>query len=214
MIFGGDYSHWNTPNFPALVAGGHKFCWLKASEGTDFVDAKYVAHRLAAQAAGLAVGPYHYFRAAWNGASQAQHFFDNAYNDTLPPAIDVERTNNLGFTKAVFTERLAECVWKTLALFGRRPVIYTGKYAWESLVGSAPSLAGQCSLWVANYTTAASPAMPSDWATWQVWQYTSTPLDTNRMQDAYWNSLNDQPPAPVTITITKSTADDLRRALA
>ena len=125
MILGGDYSHWNLPNWAALVAAGHKFAWLKATEGIDYVDPKYVAHRLAAQAAGLVVGPYHYFRAAWSGTAQTQHFFDNAYNDLLPPAIDVERTNNLGFTKAVFAGRLAECVWKTIDLFKRRPVIYT-----------------------------------------------------------------------------------------
>ena len=214
-ILGLDASHWNTPNFPALVAAGHKFCWIKVSEGPAWLDAKYVAHRLAARSAGLVTGPYHYFRAAWGGATQAQHFFDNAYNDTLPPAVDVEAINNTGFTKDVFKTRLRECLLKTEELFGRRPIIYTSKSKWELLVGLA-GWESMYDLWVAHYSAAANaPLLPNGWANWAVWQYTSIPLDTDRMQEAYWNSLNDQPPiGTVTITIAKSTADDLRRALA
>jgi GH25 family lysozyme M1 (1,4-beta-N-acetylmuramidase) len=213
MILGLDVSHWNAPNWADWAARGYKFAWLKCTEGTDFVDPKYVAHRLAAQNAALKTGPYHYFRAAWGGATQAQHFFDNAYNDLLPPAIDVEAINNAGFTKAVFAQRLADCVWKTIELFKRRPVIYTSKSKWEMLVGSAPAIAGQCDLWVANYTSAAAPAMPTDWSDWVAWQYTSTPLDQNRMKDAFWNSLVGNPPETVTVTIRRSTADDLKGAL-
>src|SRR3990167_3641762 len=134
-ILGGDYSHWNAPDFHVLVAAGHKFAWLKCTEGTTWIDSKYLFHRTNALAAGLRVGPYHYFRASLSGATQAQHFFNTARNDTLPPAIDVERINNLGFTQATFRSRLRECLLEVERLFGRKPVVYTSKYAWEQLVG-------------------------------------------------------------------------------
>ena len=211
-ITGIDVSHWqSSPNFPALVAAGHKFCWIKVSEGPAWLDPKYVAHRLAARSAGLVTGPYHYFRAAWGGATQAQHFFDNAYNDTLPPAIDVEAINNTGFTKDVFKTRLRECLLKTEELFGRKPIIYTSKSKWELLVGLA-GWESEYDLWVAHYTSAANPLLPNGWAAWQVWQYTSIPLDTDRMQDAYWDAL--VPPADiVTLRIKRETAEDLKEAL-
>lgn len=211
MILGGDYSHWNSLDFPALVAGGHKFCWLKVSEGSAWLDAKYVAHRLAARSAGLVTGPYHYFRAAWGGATQAQHFFDNAYNDVLPPAVDVEAINNTGFTKDVFKSRLRDCLLKTEELFGRKPIVYTSKSKWELLVGLA-GWESEYDLWVAHYTLAAAPLLPNGWANFQVWQYTSIPLDTDRMQDAYWSAL--VPPADiVTLRIKRETAEDLKEAL-
>src|SRR3990167_8305447 len=187
-ILGGDYSHWNSPDFPALVAAGHKFAWLKCTEGTTWIDPKYFPHRTNAVAAGLKVVAYHYFRAAWTGAGQAQHFFNTAYNDTLPPAIDVERTNNLGFTKSVFQSRLRECLLETERLFARRPIIYTSKYNWEQLVGLA-GWEDEYDLWVANYTTAPQPLLPNGWLDWKVWQYTSVPLDTNRMQTSFWDAL-------------------------
>ena len=210
-IMGLDASHWNTPNFPALVAAGHKFCWLKVSEGPAWLDPSYVAHRLSARNTALKTGPYHYFRAAWGGMTQAQHFFDNAYNDELPPAIDVEAINNTGFTKDVFKSRLRDCLLKTEELFGRKPIIYTSKSKWELLVGLA-GWESEYDLWVAHYTSAANPLLPNGWANFQVWQYTSVPLDTDRMQDAYWDAL--VPPADiVTINIKRETADDLHRAL-
>jgi hypothetical protein len=55
--------------------------------------------------------------------------------------------------------------------------------------------------------------MPTDWADWVAWQYTSTPLDQNRMKDAFWNSLVGNPPELVTVTIRRSTATDLKEAL-
>ena len=211
-ILGLDVSHWNTPDWNALIAAGAKFAYLKATEGTNWVDPKYVAHRLAARNLALKTGPYHYFRAAWSGAIQAQHFFDNAYNDELPPAVDVEAVNNTGFTKEVFRTRLRECLLKIEELFGRKPIIYTSKSKWELLVGLA-GWESEYDLWVAHYSAAANaPLLPNGWANWAVWQYTSIPLDTDRMQDAYWDALV-PPPDSVTLTISRTSADELHRSL-
>ena len=216
MILGLDVSHWNTPNWPTLAAAGHKFAYLKATEGTSFVDPKYWTHKAAAESAGLVTGPYMYFRAAWSGAAQAQHFFDNVGMDwKLPPTVDVENRNNLGFTKEVFAARLLECLQKCEELFGRRPLIYTSKSMWESLVGNVP-WSSLYDLWVAHYSTAATaPVLPTGWTVWRVWQFTSTPLDTNRMQEEYWNSLfpAEPPASSVTITLPKETAEALHTAL-
>lgn len=195
MILGFDVSHWNNPDFPDLFNSGSRFCWLKATEGTTFTDGKFFQHRSNAKDAGLKTGGYHYFRAAWAGKSQAEHFFSIAGDDYLPPALDVERTNNLGFSQSVFQERLFECVSRCLELFDQRPVIYTSQAAWGQLIGNA-SWAANFPLWVAHYTTASSPLMPNDWADWAVWQFTNTPLDTNRMKEAFWDSLGGVQPQP------------------
>ena len=220
-ILGLDVSHWNTPNWNALVAAGHKFAWLKASEGTNWVDPKYVAHRLAARNLALKTGPYHYFRAAFTGVPQAEHFWATVEATDLPPAVDVESRNNTGFEKSLFADRLGATIDRLIVLSGRRPLIYTSKSQWDLLVGSDPSISALCDLWAADYGWDGNgngigiPRIPRDWATWVVWQYTSKPLDTDRMKNEYWDLLF--PPAPpaasVTVTIPKETAEALHTAL-
>ena len=220
-ILGGDYSHWNLPDWSALAAAGHKFAYLKATEGTTWGDLRYQAHSRDAQDAGLVTGPYHYFRAAFSGVPQAEHFWATVEATDLPPAVDVEATDNTGFEKSLLADRLGAVVDRLIVLSGRRPLIYTSKSKWDLLVGSDPSIAALCDLWIADYGWDGNgngigiPRIPKDWTDWVVWQYTSKPLDTDRMQDEYWNTIF--PPAPpvgtVTITLPKETADKLHEAL-
>jgi lysozyme len=74
-----------------------EFAYLKASEGSGFVDPRFVANARAARAAGLRVGGYHYFSTCSPGAPQAEHFvrvLDSAPAGTMPPAIDLELLGN------------------------------------------------------------------------------------------------------------------------
>ncbi len=72
------------------------FAYLKASEGSSFVDPRFIAHAKAARRAGLRVGGYHYFSLCSPGAAQAEHFVDvlDAAAPSLPPAIDLELLGN------------------------------------------------------------------------------------------------------------------------
>ena len=176
-----DVSHWNTVKW--LEWKNHRFVYIKCTEGTGWVDDKWMAHQTAAGLNDFYTGPYHYFRAAWSGAAQAQHFYNtvSVRQWDMPPAVDVEKINNTGFTKEVFAARLKECLLEVERLFGRKPVIYTSKSKWEELVGS---MAGAASypLWVAHYANVPTPLIPSDWVGtgYKVWQYTSSPLDQNK----------------------------------
>ena len=200
-----DVSHWQANvDWAAHAAAGRLFAWIKASEGTTFVDNKYFIHTADAKSEGFYVGPYHYFRVQYNGAAQAQHLHSVVGSNPrdIPPVIDVERYNNLGYSQAVFAARLRNCLLETEALFGVRPVIYTSRSMWHQLVGSAV-WASQYSLWVAHYTTALIPLVPDDWSSkgWTAWQYTSNPLDYNRFNGdltafKQWAGIELPPPPP------------------
>ena len=64
--------------------------------------------------------------------------------------------------------------------------IYTSKNAWSVIMGGA--YLSTRKLWVAHYTTASQPLLPTGWNSWWLWQHTSTGrlagyagnLDTNR----------------------------------
>jgi len=220
-ILGLDVSHWNTPAWPDWAIRDYRFVWIKATEGTAFLDPRYASHKRDAVNAGFVTGAYHYFRAAFDGTQQADFFWSVIGATALPPAIDVEAINNSGFSQAAFRDQLRKCVTRVAELSGRRPVIYTSKSKWELLVGSAPDIAAQCDLWVADYGWDGNgngigiPRLPGDWASWSVWQFTSKTLDQDKMQNAYWDALFPPPPPvdTVTLTISKETAEELHRAL-
>jgi lysozyme len=88
--------HQGAIDWAAVARSGHRFAYLKASEGSTFTDPAFADNRVAASAAGLRVGGYHYFSLCTSGAEQATHFLDVLAGGPargprpLPPAIDLE----------------------------------------------------------------------------------------------------------------------------
>src|SRR5690242_5333217 len=74
-IFGLDVSHHQgTLSWPSIASGGVEFCFIKATEGTSFVDDKFERNWRGAQDAGLFRGAYHFGRVGSDPATQAVHF--------------------------------------------------------------------------------------------------------------------------------------------
>lgn len=98
LIRGVDASHHQGDiDWPRVRADRIEFAYLKASEGSGFVDPRFVANARAARSAGLRVGGYHYFSTCSPGAPQAAHFVQvlrSAPADSMPPAIDLELLGN------------------------------------------------------------------------------------------------------------------------
>lgn len=89
-----DASHHQGPIDWKAVAGDQiDFAYLKATEGTRFVDPRFAEHRRAAREAGVRVGGYHYFQLCQPGEEQARHFartLGSREPGDLPPAVDLE----------------------------------------------------------------------------------------------------------------------------
>ena len=205
-----DISHWQVAvDWDDWKDKGYDFTYIKVSEGTTWTDFRWKTHY--DSAVEFERGPYHYFRAQWDGAQQGRNFWNQAKqrNFSMPPAVDVEKTNNLGYSKSTFKNRLRACLLETEEQFGVKPIIYTSQSMWEFLVGSA-WWADDYDLWTAHYTTASSPLVPSDWRDkgWKLWQWTSRPLDQNKfngtMEDFLsWigSSPDPEPPLGEEVTI-------------
>lgn len=73
-------------------AGGLDFAFVKATEGSSFVDKKFAYNFEQARRAGLRVGAYHFFSFDSSGETQARNFIDNVpiAENMLPPVVDVE----------------------------------------------------------------------------------------------------------------------------
>lgn len=79
------------------VARDHiRFSYIKATEGSDFVDRAFAANWTGAERAGIPRGAYHFFTLCSTGAAQARNFLRTAPDDPdmLAPAADLELSGN------------------------------------------------------------------------------------------------------------------------
>jgi len=92
-VYGIDVSHHQGPvDWAAVADDDVGFAYLKASEGTSFVDPRFAEHWTAADDAGIDRGAYHFFTLCTPGAEQGEHFLRTAppQDGALPPAVDLE----------------------------------------------------------------------------------------------------------------------------
>lgn len=90
-----DVSHHNNLNWDKLDSDIH-FCYIKATEGTNYIDPKLEYNSKKATEKDMYIGYYHYFRTNTSGKEQFENFKSilNTHNSGLIPVIDVEDKNN------------------------------------------------------------------------------------------------------------------------
>lgn len=184
-IRGVDTSHYQHGNNAAIdwrtvAAGGSRFAFIKASEGTGVTDAWLARDLQGAGQAGLARAPYH-FLSPGDGAAQAQHFLQvvNAAGYTggnageLPPVLDVEWAAGGGCpafsvnTAIAFLETVRQATHRT-------PIVYTQQSFVSGCFGNTTALSPYL-LWVVD-TGRNPPRLPAGWSTWTFWQYNQAPV--------------------------------------
>lgn len=183
-----DASHHQGPIDWAKVADhGISFAYLKATEGTGFVDPRFAGHRASATRHGIAVAGYHYFQLCSDGAAQAAHFIDVLGDEgatALAPAVDLELVGSCANPPA--RKVLLAEVREFLAAVDREYDTSTVVYLYpdfEERFGFATDLADHPQ-WVRRLGDRA-PRRP-----WEIWQYDdhgsvpgiAGPADLNLMQ--------------------------------
>ncbi len=182
-VTGVDVSHWQGKvNWPAVVAGGAKFAYLKATDGINFVDPTFVSNYRTAKSVGLYAGAYHFARPDKStGAAQADYLIARALyvNDgrTLPPMLDLEwpaaGTSSpypcYGMTPAQLVAWTHQFVDRIRLRTGRVTTIYTNTSWWKRCLANNAGF-GANPLFIASYT-ASPPPLPAGWAGWTIWQY-------------------------------------------
>jgi len=170
-VRGVDISHYEGDiAWDQVKTAGLSFVYIKATEGGDFVDAKFADNWRGATSAGLVKGAYHFYNFCKGGAEQAANFVATvpAEPDALPMTIDLEESAACKTMprKAAFRADLAAFVEKVRAAYGRTPVLYVN-YSIYAKYFSGES--DSYKLWVAD-TSHTAPALP-DGSSWTMWQY-------------------------------------------
>ncbi|MCA9517936.1 MAG: hypothetical protein KC635_23515 [Myxococcales bacterium] len=169
-VFGIDVSKWQgTINWASVKAAGVKFAIIRVSDGTTYLDEKFVTNWNGAKAQGILRGAYQFFRSNQDPTAQANVLISKLQQygvGEIPPVIDVETTD--GVSASTRASRIGTWLARVQSQLGKKAIIYTGSYFWESNVNSAAYTSHP--LWVAHWTTGC-PSIPHQWSNWTFHQY-------------------------------------------
>jgi lysozyme len=154
--------------YPQVAAQGYSYCFMKATQGASYVDPDYASDVLAARAAGLAVGSYHFFVTGDSAQEQFRNFSRTVtlLPGDLPPVIDVEHMSGAGPELAGELRVLLRLIETH---FRVRPIVYSGRaFATDEL-----RTFGDYPLWLAEYDVTA-PQLPLGFRDWTFWQHSAS----------------------------------------
>jgi GH25 family lysozyme M1 (1,4-beta-N-acetylmuramidase) len=183
VLLGLDVSgHQPSINWSAVASAGAQFAYVKATEGTGFVNPDFAAQYDGAYQAGLIRGAYHFaLPNDSSGAAQASYFVANgggwsADGRTLPGALDIEYNpygaECYGLSQSAMVSWITSFNDTYETLTSVWPVIYTTTAWWAKCTGNYGGFAGEDPLWIASYDGGAG-ALPAGWSTYTFWQYAS-----------------------------------------
>ena len=176
-VHGIDVSRWQGKIDWALVqAAGTQFAFIKATEGGNHLDPRFVENWYGAAQAGVPRGAYHFMYWCRPAHEQAAWFRRNVPNDpnALPPVLDLEwnghsRTCPMKLPREQALVDVKLMLKEMEAHTGKRPIIYTDiTFHRDVLEGELHDYAH----WVRS--VAAEPQERYAGRQWTMWQYTTT----------------------------------------
>ncbi len=156
-----------------LADEGISFAFIKATEGSRYVDRYFAENIKGARAAHLRAGAYHFLSYDSSGLEQAENFIATVpdYPEMLPPVVDVEFYGD--YEKNPLDEEatdkiLSELIDELTKHYGKSPIIYTTRRAYSLYISGKYE---DCDIWISDIIK--KPTLP-DGRKWTFWQYSHT----------------------------------------
>lgn len=148
-----------------------QFAFIKATEGSTFVDQYFKKNWEDAANTSLRIGAYHFFSYDSEGKTQAENFIKTVpiMKQALPPVIDVEfyGDKEKNPPERSHVEKELQIMVNILEEhYGKRVILYTTKKAYDLYIENSFE---ECDIWIRDVYT--KPAL-SDNRPWTFWQYT------------------------------------------
>jgi lysozyme len=163
-LWGIDISHYqSTIDWEGLATEKPNFMFIKASEGIDIQDSKYISHYTEARRLGIPVGSYHFFSYKSPGKEQANNFLAVAQhnNGDLLPVLDAEYTRSTPKDRIKVAAELSDFVNTVYEKLGKYPIIYCNYSYYQAFL--TEGIIDKCKLWIVDYKN--QPTCP--WTFWQ-----------------------------------------------
>jgi lysozyme len=176
-IHGIDVSKWQGKiNWASVADAGTQFAFIKATEGGDHIDERFLENWYGAKQNGVPRGAYHFMFWCRPAIDQARWFKQNVPADpgAMPPVLDVEWNGESKKCPFKVDREKALSMIRTMLHemerhTGKRPIIYT------DITFHADILEGELldyPHWIRS--TAAEPHVRYRDRRWTMWQYTTT----------------------------------------
>ena len=151
----------------ASLYNNHKnieFAYIKATEGSNYVDPKYVENFANARSSGIKVGSYHYFTSMSAVKTQFNNFVSTVIveDQDLIPVVDCENIG--GWTHQQLRDSLALFIKMIEDHFGVKPMIYTSEGFFNRYLGSAFK---DNPIWIAKFNNKEPNIGNLEWTLWQ-----------------------------------------------
>lgn len=146
-----------------------QFAFIKATEGSSFVDKNFIYNFEEASKTDLRVGVYHFFSYDSSGSAQADHFIATVpkSNKMLPPVIDVEfygdKEKNLP-NKDEVTKNLTDMLKKLEEYYGAKPIIYATRKAYRLFISGSYQ---DYDIWIRDVYFKPTELDGQQWVFWQ-----------------------------------------------
>ena len=167
--FGIDISHHNGVINWKKVAGTTSllFVYIKATEGSNYVDPLYHNNLRDAKENGFKVGSYHFFRMTSSAHGQFDNFKKNvdSTKQDLIPMVDVETNDN--HSNKELRDSLNVFIDLIKLHYGHAPMIYATNKSYNQLCGG---LYGSYHLYIGRYGK--NPPSLKGKGKYTIWQYT------------------------------------------
>jgi lysozyme len=178
-IHGIDVSRWQGEiDWRAVRAAGTRFAFIKATEGGDHLDPRFLINWNGAKAAGVPHGAYHFVYWCRPANEQAAWFIQHipAEANALPPVLDVEwNGHSRTCPRRVPAETAREKMRLMLAELerhtGKVPIIYTDITFHKDVIEGTTEF-DRYPFWIRS--TAARPEERYRDRPWEFWQWTTT----------------------------------------
>lgn len=148
------------------------FAFIKATEGSSFVDTTFAYNFQEAQKTSLAVGAYHFFSYDSEGKTQAENFINTVapFEGMLPPVIDLEFYGDKEKNppdRADVEKQLKAMLVSLEEHYNQKPIIYATEKSYELYLSNDYK---EYDIWIRNVIS--KPKMPDE-RVWTFWQYTN-----------------------------------------
>jgi lysozyme len=142
----------------------YQFVYIKATEGKDFTDHRFVYNWREARKQNLLTGAYHFFSMQSSGKDQAEHFKRTVpiMSNSLPPVIDIEIA--LYHNKNKVQNNLKTMIDELEKTYKKKPILYVTYDTYHTYIKH--TMAGY-RIWIRDIYK-----YPSiDKENWTIWQY-------------------------------------------
>ncbi len=131
--------HQKDIDWKGLASEDISFAFIKATEGSSYVDKRFEENWKHANRTDLKVGAYHFMSYDTPGKSQAENFIKQVHwrFGMLPPVVDVEFYGDYISShpkKSQMYDVLDVILDEFEAKYGRRPIIYTNTYIYKNYI--------------------------------------------------------------------------------